>query len=89
MCDVKTLVDARLRAKGRASGVGVQPLSFDVQKLEKMIFGSGDNTVGNPNRAQISRFELFELILLSKLDKKFPVERFEATVSQSTVLSPS
>ena len=31
---------------------------------------------------------LFELIPLFKLDKQFPVERFEATVSQSTVPSP-
>ena len=30
----------------------------------------------------------FELILLLKLDKQFPVEQFEATVSQSTVPSP-
>ena len=30
----------------------------------------------------------FELILVLKLDKQFPVEQFEATVSQSTVPSP-
>ena len=35
-----------------------------------------------------SKFELFDLILLLKLDKQFPVEQFEATVSQSTVPSP-
>ena len=52
------------------------------------ILGRGDDTVGSPHRAQISRFELFELILLSKLDKHFPVEQFEATVSRSTVPSP-
>ena len=52
------------------------------------VFGTGDDTVGNPHRAQISQFELFELILLLKLDKRLPVERFEATVSQSTVPSP-
>ena len=51
-------------------------------------FGRGDDTVGNPHRAQISQFELFELILLSKLDRQLPVEQFEATVSQSTVPSP-
>ena len=51
-------------------------------------FGRGDDTIGNPHRAQISQFELFELILLLKLDKQLPVERFEATVSQSTVPSP-
>ena len=37
-------------------------------------------------RAQMSKFELFELILSLKLDKRLPVEQFEATVSQSTVL---
>ena len=31
-------------------------------------------------------FQLFELVLLLKLDKQFHVEQFEATVSQSTVL---
>ena len=50
--------------------------------------GRGDDTVGNPHRAQISRFELFELILLSKLDRQFPVEPFEAGVSQSSVPFP-
>ena len=42
----------------------------------------------NPRRAQICRFELFELLLLLKLDKQLPVAHFEATVSQSTVPSP-
>ena len=50
--------------------------------------GRGDDRVGNPHRAQVSQFELFELILLLKLDRQLPVERFEATVSQSTVPSP-
>ena len=44
--------------------------------------------VGNPHRAQIYEFELFELILLLKFDKQIPVERFEAKVSQSTVPFP-
>ena len=48
----------------------------------------GDDTVGSPHRARISRFELFELTLLLKLDMQFPVEQFEATVSQSTVPYP-
>ena len=39
-------------------------------------------------RAQISQFEFFELILMLRLDKRSPVEQFEATVSQSTVPSP-
>ena len=38
-------------------------------------------TLGNPHQAQISQFELSELIELLKLDEQFPVERFEATVS--------
>ena len=50
--------------------------------------GRGNDAVGNPPRAQFLQFEFFELILLSKLDKLFPVEQFEATVSQSTVNSP-
>ena len=33
-------------------------------------FGRGDDTVGNPHRTQICQFELFELILLLKLDKQ-------------------
>ena len=51
-------------------------------------FGRGDDTVGNPHRAQIYQFELFELILLLKLDEQFPVEQFEAAVSLSAVPSP-
>ena len=43
----------------------------------------GDDTVGNSHRAQHYKFELFELIILSKLDRRFPVEQFEATASQS------
>ena len=49
---------------------------------------TGVSPNGNPHRAQISQFELFELILLLKLEKRFPVEQFEATVSQSKVPSP-
>ena len=57
-----------------------------VTKLE--LLGRGDDPVGSPHRAQIYQFELFKLILLVKLDKQFPVEQFDATVSQSTVPSP-
>ena len=46
------------------------------------------DTVGNPHRTQIDQFELFELILLLKLNKQFPVEQFEATVSRSRGPSP-
>ena len=49
--------------------------------------GRGD-MVGNPHRAQICQLELFEFILVLKLDKQFSIEQFEATVSQSTVSSP-
>ena len=58
------------------------------RRLRTPRIGRGDDTAGNLHRAQISRFELFELILLLNLDRRFPVEQFEATVSQSTVLSP-
>ena len=44
--------------------------------------------MGNPHRAQISQFELFELILSLKLDKQLAVEQFEATASQSAVITP-
>ena len=52
------------------------------------ILRRGDDTVGNPHRAQVFQFELFELSLLLKLGRQFPVEQFEATVSQSTVSCP-
>ena len=44
--------------------------------------GRGDDAVGSPHRAQMSQFELFELVLLLKVDRQLPVERFEAAVSQ-------
>ena len=47
-----------------------------------LTLGRGDDTVGNPHRAQIAPFEFLEPILLLKLDKQVPVEQFEATVSQ-------
>ena len=52
------------------------------------VLERGDDAVGNPHRAQISQFQLFQLILLSKLDKQFYLEPFEATVSQSRAPSP-
>ena len=58
-------------------------------KVYVTCIGRGDGAVGNPHRAQIVRFELFELILLLKLDEQLPVEQFEPTVSQSTVPPPS
>ena len=53
----------------------------------KQTFGRGDDSVGSPHGAQISQFELLELILLLILNKQFRVEQLEATVSQSTVPS--
>ena len=52
--------------------------------------GRGDDSVGNPNRGQTYQYEyeLFEIIPVFNLDKQFPVEQFEPTVSQSTVPSP-
>ena len=52
-------------------------------------FGRGDDTVGHPHRAQIFRFELFELVLLLKLGT-VPCRaiRGNSIVSQSTVPSP-
>ena len=50
--------------------------------------GRGDDTVGDPHRAQIVQFDLFEFILLSKLGKQFSVEQFEAAVSQWAVPFP-
>ena len=52
------------------------------------LFGRRDDEVGNPHRGQMPKFEFFELFLLFKLGSKLYIERFEATVSQSTVSSP-
>ena len=41
------------------------------------------------SNSNLYQFDLFELILLLKLDKQFPVGQFEATVSQSAVPPPS
>ena len=57
------------------------------ESMMATILGRGDHTVGNPRRAQTSQFELLELIPLLKLDKQFSTERFEPTLSQSTVSS--
>ena len=45
--------------------------------------GRGDDSVGNPRRAQISQLELFELITLLNLDKQFSIEQFEPQYSIS------
>ena len=56
--------------------------------MSSLLSEGGDDKVGNPHRAQIAQFELFELILVLKLDKPLSIEQFEPTVSQSTVPSP-
>ena len=53
-----------------------------------LLLRKGGYMVGNHHRAQVSQFEFFELIFLWKSDRRFPVEQFEAAVSQSTVPSP-
>ena len=40
-------------------------------KGREQRIGRGDDTTGNPHRAQVSEFELFELIMLLTLDKQF------------------
>ena len=64
-------------------------------KARSALFGRGDDTVGDPHRARNYRFELFELVLLLKLDKQLPVEQFEASrairgssISVSSTLPP-
>ena len=52
---------------------------IEFERAQPLNIRKGDDTVGNPHRAQVPQFELFELILLLK---------FEATSSQSTVPSP-
>ena len=48
----------------------------------------GGDTVGNPRRARISRFELFELALWFRSDRRLPVEQFEAAVHTIRAQSP-
>ena len=54
----------------------------------KLVVGMDNHFSIRGFRAQNYQFELFELVLSSKLDKRFPVEQFEATVSHSAVPSP-
>ena len=63
-------------------------MSTETSTGQSPLFGRGEDTVGNPHRAQIYQFELFELILLLKLDKRFSIEQFEPRASQSTVPCP-
>ena len=72
----------------RAIIVAISIATITVSITIAVLFGRGDDTVGNPHRAQISQFELFELLLSLKLDKQFSIEQFEPTASRSTVSSP-
>ena len=83
----------KFRARGQGVDVERESMAVSLAILIPMRFplpslGRGDDTVGNPHRAQIYKFELFELILLLKVNKQFSIEQFETTVSQSTVSSP-
>ena len=62
--------------------MGVYIISAENSSSKLEVSERGDDTVGNPHRAQIVQFELFELILLLKLYKGFSIEQFEPTVSQ-------
>ena len=53
--------------------IGLRALEFERIKCTA-YFGREEDTVGNPHRAQISQLSFFELILLLKLNKQFPVE---------------
>ena len=56
------------------------PIATCALEGSPLKFGRGDDMAGNPHRAQISQFKLFELFLLVlKLDKQFPVEQFGAS----------
>ena len=48
----------------------------------------GDDTVGNPHRAQIDSIRYFRAYPLIDIRQQLPVEQFEVTVSQSAAPSP-
>ena len=77
LCLMHCLIPPRRRRlrRSRPAGPGRSP----ARALSDPNLGRGDDAVGNPPRAQIARFELFELILLLKLDKQLPVEQFDAS----------
>ena len=54
-------------------------------RLEALIELKFLNSSFSSRISRFELFELFELILLLKFNKRFPVERFEATVSRSAV----
>ena len=62
-------------------------LSLSPKLFARPAGPSGRNSEGGMIRLE-TLVELSELILSLKLDNQFPIEQFEATVSQSTVPSP-
>ena len=58
------------------------------RKTRASVGREGDDTVGDPRRAQSYQLTLFELVISLNLDNQLYIERFEPTVSQSTVSSP-
>ena len=91
----------RLAGEGRRPSFLVPARDFArADKLPELqrptaSFGRGDDTVGNLHRAQICRFELFELFVSMKFELfelfelfKLSIEQFGPTVSLSTVPSP-
>ena len=52
------------------------------------LFGRGDDTVGNPHRAQICQFELLELILLLKLDTHSLSSNSRHSISVNSTVPP-
>ena len=77
-----------LRGTHGAALPAYDSLPLPALENQQEVFGRGDDAVGNPQRAQIVQFELFELTLSLKLDRQLSIEQFEATVSQSAVPSP-
>ena len=48
-----------------------------IYRERERCLGKGDDTIRIPHRAQLSPFELFEVIFLVILDRQLPVERFK------------
>ena len=70
-----------LNDMSQAEGVAANPI--------RKVVGRGYDTVGNPPRAQISQFELFELLLLSKLRQTALYRAIRASsISINSILPP-
>ena len=66
---------------GRSARPILERIDFAVDHVLAKV-GSGDDTIGNPRRAQISQFELFELIFLLKLDSSLSSDSRQQHLSQ-------